>query len=100
MKIELELWHLVLLFSMFCGVVFGFGKILLSQFEKRMQERFERFEKTEQAVQDLLKTLPEKYQRREDWIRESTVINAKLDALFGEIKALTFQLIAKQKGNM
>lgn len=40
MKVELELWHLFLLFFAFVSAVFAAGRVLLDQFEKRLDERF------------------------------------------------------------
>lgn len=103
MKVELELWHLILLFTMFVSVVWAFGKALMDQFEKRLDERFKtRDENTKAAAletkarfdsldgntraleRDLLNfkaQLPEIYVRREDYIRGQAVIEAKIDAL-------------------
>lgn len=42
-----------------------------------------------------LAELPEKYQRREDTIRFETVINAKLDALYSEMRLLAERQLVK-----
>lgn len=87
----------------FLGMVFGFGRVLLSQFEKRMAERFkatDRVHSTEilgmrqqlqtdssrlsvliEEVKKLDRILPLEYVRREDWIRFSSAIDHKLDRL-------------------
>jgi hypothetical protein len=117
MKMELELWHLILMLIAFFGCVAAFGKILLDQFEKRVQERFvayesrlqERFvayesmqtneqdaiKKNTGAVQalerDFLKwqaELPLHYVRREDYVRGQSVIEAKLDALYNKLEVV------------
>lgn len=111
MKIEMELWHLVWLLLAFFGCVGAFGKVLLDQFEKRLGERFSaqtaaqqvadtslqntlqqhlgELKKTSAKVGDLERDflnwkaeLPEKYVRRDDYIRGQTVIEAKLDAVY------------------
>lgn len=103
MKIELELWHLFLMFFSFVTFAGAFGKILLAQIEKRLDERFTvrdanqaavqsewrgLFSKLEEASRMLERDfhqfqvrLPEQYVRRDDYIRGQTVIEAKLDAL-------------------
>lgn len=90
----------------FLGMVFGFGRTLLNQFEKRMNERFdaqdkmrsERFKSIEdrQAVENqrltnltnevhgLNNILPLRYVQRDDWIRFASQIDHKIDRL-GEL---------------
>lgn len=87
----------------FMGCIFGFGRILLSQFEKRMNDRFKAIDKVHAAevksmqeqlqtesvqlaglreeVKSLGRILPLEYVRREDWIRFSSAIDHKLDRL-------------------
>lgn len=76
----------------FLGLVFAFGKILLGQFEKRMDERLQATDKVivEESrritglttkVDNLMQLLPLEYVRREDWIRFSAQIDTKLDRL-------------------
>lgn len=94
----------------FLGLVFAFGRVLLSQFEKRMDERAkaaqELREKETQGIDEsmqqlrerisfengristltekletFMSTLPLEYVRREDWIRFSATIDTKLDRL-------------------
>lgn len=93
----------VMLVLAFLGCVFAFGRILLQQFERRMNERFTAIDKThalevsavqgqQQAdgerlarlideVRILGSNLPLQYVRREDWIRFSSSIDHKLDRL-------------------
>lgn len=40
MSIQLELWQLITLLIAFFGAVAGFGKIILGQIDKRLDERF------------------------------------------------------------
>jgi hypothetical protein len=104
--ITLELWHLITLLLAFFGCVAGFGKILLAEFEKRQGERFDAQEASRKSAQahwdlrfstlekgsdewmrlerDFLKfraELPMTYVIRDDYVRNQTVIEAKLDAL-------------------
>jgi hypothetical protein len=88
MPVQLELWHLILLLTMFFGVIGTFGKILLAQFEKRLDERFKGFEDgatkaldVERQLLMLRADLPLQYVRREDYVRNQTVIEAKLDSV-------------------
>lgn len=112
-------WLAGLLF-MFFSVVWAFGKVLLKQIEKRLGERFEaqdaareiaqkhwdtKFSAIEEAGREesrqwqrierelfLLKAeLPVQYVRREDYIRNQTVIEAKIDRVFGKLELLQLQ---------
>lgn len=117
MKIELELWHLILMLLAFFGCVAAFGKVLLDQFEKRQAERFSAIDKAREQGQrglqetfeahiteerrnadslkelerDFLKwqaELPIHYVRREDYVRGQSVIEAKLDALYNKLEVV------------
>lgn len=117
MTVNLELWHLITLLIAFFGCVAGFGKLLLSQVETRLQERFtaqdtarkegqETLRKTldvhldaertnAQALQALEREflkwqadMPLHYVRREDYVRGQTVIEAKLDALYNKLEVV------------
>ena len=106
MIVTLELWQMITLLLAFFGAVAGFGKILLAEFEKRQAERFEAQETSRREAQahwdmrfsalekdstdwmrlerDFLKfraDLPLQYVIRDDYVRNQTVIEAKLDAL-------------------
>ena len=110
MTMQLEMWQLILLLLAFFGCVFAFSRILLGQFEKRLEEKFKAQEearatgaaslraaiegytaqgvRTSDQVQrlerDFLKwqaDLPLQYVRREDYVRNQTIIEAKLDGL-------------------
>ena len=106
MKMELELWHLILMLIAFFGCVAAFGKVLLDQFEKRLQERFVAYEAVQTNEQDAIKKntgavqalerdflkwqaeLPLQYVRREDYVRGQSVIEAKLDALYNKLEVV------------
>jgi hypothetical protein len=110
MNIQLELWHLILLLIAFFGFVGGVGHLLLAQIDKRLDERFmgqEKLRKEGQQIwqkafddhmaaelqekeslhaleKDFLRfqgELPLHYIRREDYIRNQTIIESKLDGL-------------------
>lgn len=85
------------------GSIVAFGKILLAQFEKRVETQFNAAAQTRDQqysslsrdllterervtvliteFQGICKELPLAYVRREDWIRFSTQIDHKLDKL-------------------
>lgn len=103
----------VTLLLAFAGLVFGFGKVLITQFERRIGERFKaqdeardtqnaaiatrlaeeaiRVARLTEKVDDLGRLLPLEYVRREDWIRFSASIDHKLDRLA--------ELVMNQGGN-
>jgi hypothetical protein len=105
------------LLSVFVGIVTGLVKLLLGQFEKRLAERFaaqdaarlsasrhwednfakvlERQDKDSDAVQQLERSflrfqaeLPLQYVRREDFVRNQTIIEAKIDAVFSKLEVI------------
>lgn len=86
--IEMPVWQLigiaVSLLAMFAGMV----KVLLGQMESRLDDRFaavakdsERLRQVELGIERLRGDMPLHYVRREDYVRNQTVIEAKLDAL-------------------
>ncbi len=114
MTLQVEFWalltFLVGLLVSFLGAAFAMGRILLIQFEKRLDTRFKAQEETRQLhsehwdarfgalekaakdesgqwrrverdLMDLRAELPLHYVRREDYIRGQSVIEAKLDGL-------------------
>lgn len=106
---------LATLIGAFAGMIFSFARALGRQLETRLDERFEAQEEArEQGARTLRESieryagdvstasseikalerdfltwkadLPIQYVRREDYVRGQSVIEAKLDALFTEIK--------------
>jgi len=88
------------------AVLRAFGFLVqrtVGQFERRLDERFEalelarsegrkiwderitrveeRYERIDRELRDLLVTMPDKWVRREDYVRRETVIEAKIDQL-------------------
>lgn len=117
MMVQVEFWQLVLLLIAFFGFLFSAGKVLLSQIDRRLNERFTAMEKTREDAskhwdekfsmaieqnrreaegwsnleRDFLRfqaELPLQYVRREDYVRNQTVIEAKLDAVAMRIENL------------
>lgn len=103
--------------GLFTTVVTLLVKLLLNQFEKRLAEKFaaqdsarraasqhweqnfakvlERQDKDADAVQQLERTflrfqaeLPLQYVRREDFVRNQTIIEAKIDAVFSKLEVI------------
>lgn len=115
MTVQVEFWQLITLLLSFLGFLFAAGKLLLSQIDRRLNDRFETIEKAREEGQatwrqtftqhleeerretDLMRNiereflrfqaeLPLQYVRREDYVRGQSVIEAKLDALYSELK--------------
>ena len=114
-QITLDLWHLISLALAFFGASAGAGKMLLTQTQRHLDDRFNAQEEARRAnhdqvsrrldsmelsareemgnwqriERDLLRLqaeLPLHYVRREDYIRGQSVIEAKLDALGTKIE--------------
>ena len=86
------------------GAFLGGVKLLADQFLVRMYERFaalqtdmdestaaaqrtaDRTEQLERDIMSLRAELPEKYLRREDWIRSQSTIEAKIDGLASKME--------------
>lgn len=88
MMIQLELWQLISLLLAFFGFVAGGAKLLLRQVEKRLDTRFSTIEiaatewrRLEREWLEWKAEMPLQYVRREDYVRNQTVIEAKLDAI-------------------
>ena len=110
MKVELELWHLILLLLSFLGAVWAFAQVFFAQVDRRLDARFDSMERARaessntwtQRFDELRKSsaqeiehwhrverdlmalkveMPREYIRREDHIRFETTIIAKLDVL-------------------
>lgn len=80
------------------GAIWGVLKVAFHQFEVRIQRHVGSIEQEASAWRDLERSflnlraeLPEKYVRREDYIRGQTVIEAKLDAIATELKLVQIQ---------
>lgn len=109
MTIQVEFTWLVGLLVMFVLAVWALGKVLIGQFEKRLDERFvaqEETRKTSQAHWELRFTQLEALARETessalllqsemahkvaqlDYVRNQSIIEAKLDALWSELKII------------
>ncbi|HYG91192.1 MAG TPA: hypothetical protein VD978_33615 [Azospirillum sp.] len=92
MTVQVEFWQLLTtlvgLLITFLGFAFAAGRLLLSQIDRRLDLRFSAVESAAKDLQQLEKDfltwraeLPLQYVRREDYVRNQTVLEAKLDAL-------------------
>lgn len=103
MNVLLDWKDLIGVAAFIVGLVVSFGRVLLGQFEKRMREAFDAQEKLRdarlKAIEDrqeregqlvkqlvdemrrMAADLPMRYVQREEHIRVSTVIDAKLDRI-------------------
>ena len=117
MTFEVSLWQLVSLLLAFFGAVASAGKILLSQIDRHLDARFVSLEaakesasknwnekfaellehdreesrymsELERQLYTLKADMPLQYVRREDYVRNQTVIEAKLDAVALKIENL------------
>ncbi|WP_095157172.1 hypothetical protein [Pseudomonas sp. Irchel 3E13] len=93
--IELPVWQLITAGAGLLGAFFGLLKLVVAAIERRLDQRFEtmdsRFEElakdsdrlrqVELGLERLRGEMPLHYVRREDFVRNQTVIEAKLDAL-------------------
>lgn len=86
MFISIEFWQLVGFLLSFLGVCWGFGKMLLAQFQAQQDERQKQQERLQQKVEtfesqlsELHATLPLNYVLRDDYIRNQVVLEAKMD---------------------
>ena len=98
MKVTFELWQLITLTIMAAGLFTGVGKLLLVQFQRSLEARLtsiaadaKGWHQVERALMQLKADLPERYVRREDYIRGQTVLEAKLDRVFSELELVKIQ---------
>ena len=93
MEMTLPLWQMISLAVTLLGAFGATVKLLLRQVERRIDEQLAQigteskgWRQVERDVMNLRAELPERYVRREDYIRGQTVIEAKLDAINAEVK--------------
>ncbi len=87
------------LLAVLSGLFWWATKWLLDRYHQDITRRFEEVagaqHRLERDVLQLRAELPEKYVRREDWIRFASVIDAKLDALRAAIEAVKEKLYVR-----
>jgi hypothetical protein len=93
--VELPIWQLITAGAGLLGCFVGVLKVLFSAVERRLDQRFavmdgrfeelakdsDRLRQVELGLERLRGEMPLHYVRREDFVRNQTVIEAKLDAL-------------------
>lgn len=123
MQVTLDLWHVISLAVSFFGASAAAGKLLLSQTQRHLDDRFNAQEAARTAnhdqvqrrldsmeasareemgnwqriERDLLKMqadMPLNYVRREDYIRGQSLIEAKLDALGNKLDVMQLRAAA------
>lgn len=100
MTLQVDFWQLLgfglTLLSGFAGIILTAGRLIASQFETRINERFDVLQKAREAEaagitrleRDFLRLqadLPLHYVRREDYVRGQSIVEAKLDGLATKI---------------
>ncbi len=117
MNVQVDFWQLVSLLLAFLAAVAGGAKVLFGQIDRRLDERFTALETARTAADNVMQEairrhtdeegktaaqlqalerdflrwqaeLPLQYVRREDYVRGQSVIEAKLDALYSELKVV------------
>lgn len=93
----LDIGHLIAIAVFLLGAFGAMAKLLLVQVEKRLDGRFslidaqlaqerDGWRKVERDLLQFRADMPMQYVRREDYIRNQTIIEAKLDAIASELK--------------
>lgn len=117
MTMQMELWQLFTLLGALFGAVWSFGRVLMRQIDLRLDARFgaqetareqaqhhwdarfsglerssvmeaNKWQRIERDLLSLKADLPVQYVRREDYVRNQTVIEAKLDSVALKIENL------------
>lgn len=125
MKIEADFWHLVGLLLGFLAFVGAAGALLLSLFQKHLDERFASQERARAEQQDQLNQrllgleqvtrdetlqvqrlerdflqrfaeLPHRFVMRDDYVRGQSVIEAKLDGLATKVENAQLRQFIKE----
>lgn len=117
MKLEIELWHMILLLISFFGVCGAAGKLLLGQVEKSLDKQFETqgkrldgieathneeaksWQRVERELMALKVELPQHYVRREDYIRGQSILENKMDSLAGKLEIFQLRIITGVKND-
>ena len=88
MIVTLETPQIVFIALAFLGMLGGFGRLLLTQIDRRLEQRFgaieaqgDEWRKLERDFLTFKAELPVHYVRREDYVRGQATIEAKLDAI-------------------
>lgn len=120
MTFQFEIWQLVTLLMVFFSGVWLFASTLFVQVDRRLDQRFQaqeearieatrrwdtrfaeigegqrseraNWQRIEREMLQIRADLPLQYVRREDYVRNQSVIEAKLDALYSKIELVLVQ---------
>jgi hypothetical protein len=88
------IWAVFLMLA-FLGALAGIGRWLLAQFQRRIDDRFQMlgeearaWRQAERNLMELRAHVGEHYVMRDDYIRNQSVVEAKLDALAAKLELL------------
>lgn len=94
----IHIWWLLGLLMAALSAFVGIGRWLLTQFQRRVDDRFtllaaesQAWRTVERDLMALRAELPERYVRREDYIRGQSVVEAKLDAVAAKLEVVQMQ---------
>ena len=108
-----DFWQLVGLLTAFFTACAGAGKLLLSQTQRHLDERFmavsarldgietgnreeaAQWQRLERELMTMKADLPVQYVRREDYIRGQSIIEAKLDALAAKLETQQLRAMSR-----
>lgn len=103
MSVNIELPQLITILLFIVGCAISLSKYLLDQISKNISKledqnkaEAEGWKQLERDLMTLRADLPLHYVRREDYVRGQTVIEAKLDALYNKLEAVSIRA-AKEK---
>jgi hypothetical protein len=98
MKLEVEFWHLLLLLISILSSFWGMAKLLLTQAQKSIDEKFKAISehqaklddqnrRIERDLMDLKAQLPREYVRSENYIRDHSQLLTKMDQVHLRLEA-------------
>ena len=101
-SIEMPVWQMISIALTVVGAFGGLVKLLLRQLERRLDQRFKvvdadsnRLREVELSLERLRGEMPLHYVLREDYVRNQTVIEAKLDALALKLENIQLKGISR-----
>jgi hypothetical protein len=85
MTVQLELWQLITLLLAFFAAVSVAARMFMAQMNKGLDDRFNALNSRMAEDGKWQAELPNQYVRKEDWIRNQTIIELKIDRLGDQI---------------
>ncbi len=100
MTVQIEFWQLLSALAAMVVAFLGFasaaGRMLLNQIDRRLEDRFKTIEESlskvsvlEKQLLEMKANLPLMFVLRDDYVRNQTVIEAKLDAVARDIQTIS-----------